>query len=61
MPFLVGLKQTVEWYLARYKAAGNLIEVCRDLRMRDLTAVKLKIQHNSTSEVRQPVKPHFSS
>lgn len=39
---------------------GNLIEVCRDLRMRDLTAVKLKIQHNSTSEVRQPVKPHFS-
>lgn len=24
MPFLVGLKQTVEWYLARYKAAGEI-------------------------------------
>lgn len=38
---------------------GNLIEMCRDLRMRDLTAVKSKIQHNSISEVRQAVKPHF--
>ena len=24
MPFLVGLKQTVEWYLARYQAAGEI-------------------------------------
>ena len=24
MPFLVGLQQTVEWYLARYQAAGEI-------------------------------------
>lgn len=36
-----------------------MIEMCRDLRMTDLTAVKSKIQHNSISEVRQAVKPHF--